>query len=170
MRRIHLFLVTALATFVLAGCQAAPRARPVKMGPVDAGAGSVEAARRQLQGTWQLVELDILSPSGEKTPVQASGRLTYDDHGNIAMRGTITGSAQVDPSALNFEGRVAIDPDAHTIKLTAVTAKSADDKRVDPKLDASKTRYYTFEGDLLKTTLKDASGTSTAMATWKRAE
>jgi hypothetical protein len=140
------------------------------MGPVDAGAGSVEAARRQLMGTWQLVELAVLSPSGEKTPVQATGRLTYDDHGNIAMRGTITGSAQVDPSALNFSGRVAIDPDAHTIKLTAVDATPRDNTRVDPKLDASKTRYYTFEGDLLKTTLKDAGGVTTAMATWKRSE
>jgi len=140
------------------------------MGPGDAGAGSVEAARRQLQGTRQLVQLDVVAPNGDTTPVQANGRLTYDDHGNIAMRGTITGSAQVDPSALNFEGRVAIDPDAHTIKLTGVTAASADDKRIDPKLDASKVRYYTFEGDLLKTTLKDAAGTTTAMATWKRVE
>jgi hypothetical protein len=170
MRTIHVLPVAVLTFALLAGCQAAPRARPVKMGPVDAGAGSVEAARRQLQGTWQLVELDVYSPSGQKTPVQASGRLTYDDHGNLAMRGTITGSAQVDPSALNFEGRVAIDPDAHTIKLTGVTAASADDKRVDPKLDASKVRYYEFEGDLLKTTLKDSAGTTTATATWKRAQ
>jgi hypothetical protein len=166
---MHFVLLSALALPLLAGCEAAPRARPVKMGPVDAGAGSIEAERRQLQGTWELVSLDVFSPSGQPTPVQASGRMVYDDHGNMQMRGTIAGNTSVDPAAVNLEGRVAIDPAAHSFRITKVDAASADDKRVDPKLDASKTRYYVFEGDLLKTTLKDASGATTATATWKRA-
>jgi hypothetical protein len=167
---MHIVLISAmLAAPALAGCQAAPRARPVKMGPVDTGLESVEAARRQLKGTWELVSLDVFSPSGERQAAQASGQLTYDEFGNLAMKGTITGGAQIDPSALNLTGRVAIDPVAHTLKITAVDAASTDDRRVDPKLDASKVRYYEFAGDLLKTTVKDASGKTTATATWKRA-
>ena len=168
MRRMTLFVLTLAVTSLVAGCTQAPRTRPVKMGPVDGGAGSVEDVRRQLKGTWELVSLDVFSPAGEKTPVQASGRLQYDEYGNLAMKGTITGSAQVDPSALNFEGRIAIDPEARTLRITAATSESKDDRRVDPKLDASKVRYYVFEGDLLKTTLKDTNGTTTATATWKK--
>jgi hypothetical protein len=170
MRRIPILLIAALATTVLAGCEAAPRSRPVKMGPVDTGLDSVEAARRQLKGTWELVSLDVFSPTGEKTTAQATGKLTYDEFGNLAMTGTVTGSAQIDPSALNLTGRVAIDPDAHTLRITSVSAASTDDKRVDPKLDASNVRYYAFSGDLLTTTLKNAAGAITATATWKRVD
>jgi hypothetical protein len=170
MRRISIALVGALALPLVAGCPAAPRARPVKMGPVDAGAGSVEAERRRLQGSWDLVSLEVFPSGGAPVPVEASGRLVYDEHGNIAMHGTITGGAHVDPAALTFEGRVAIDPDAHTLRITAVNAASADDRRVDPKLDAAHVRYYAFDGDRLHTTVKDAAGVTTATATWKRAE
>ena len=171
MRRLHALpavLIATLAVSLLSGCEAAPRARPVKMGPVDTGTGSVESVRRQLQGTWELVTLEVYSSSGEKTTAQASGRLQYDDHGNMSIHGTITGTANIDPSALNLEGRVAIDPDAHTFRITSVTAKSTDDRRVDPKLDAAHVRYYAFEGDVLTTTIKNAAGATTATATWKK--
>jgi hypothetical protein len=150
-------------------CTAAPRVRPVKMGDVDTGASSVEAVRRQLKGTWQLVSLDVFSPSGEKTAAQATGQLTCDDYGNLAMKGTITG-ANLDPSALNLTGRMTIDPDLHAIRIGGVSAANADDRRIDPKLDASNVRYYVFEGDLLKTTLKNPSGVTTATATWKKVQ
>src|SRR4051794_32826035 len=156
MRRIPVLLAGALAVALVAGCESAPRSRAVKMGPVDTGLGSVEAVRRQLMGSWELVSLDIFSPSGEKTAAQASGRLTYDEFGNLSIKGTVTGSTQIDPSALNLSGRVAIDPDLHTLRITSVTAASTDAKRVDPRLDAANVRYYAFDNDLLTTTIKNA--------------
>src|SRR5215471_475723 len=163
MRRIHLALLAAFALPVLAsGCTAAPRVRPVKMGDVDTGINSVESVRRQLKGTWELVSLDVFSPSGEKSSAQATGRLTFDEYGNLAMKGTITGAPNLDPSALNLTGRVTIDTDLHAIRIGGVSAKNADDRRIDPKLDATNTRYYVFEGDLLKTTLKNPAGVMTA--------
>jgi hypothetical protein len=169
MRRIHAVWVAAALTLpLLAGCESAPRASPVKMGPVDTGSESVEAARRQLQGTWELTALEILSPAGQRTAVQASARLQYDDYGNLSMKGTITGGPAIDPSVLNLSGRVAIDPVAHTLKFEAITAATADERRIDPALDASRVRYYEFAGDLLKTTVKAADGSPTAIATWKR--
>jgi hypothetical protein len=170
MKRIHLWLIAAtLALPPVFGCTAAPRVRPVKMGDVDTGAESMEAVRRQLKGTWQLVSLETASPSGQMVPAQASGQLTFDDYGNLAMKGTITGSSNVDPSALNLTGRVAIDPVTKTFRVGGVSAASADDRRVDPKIDPANVRYYAFEGELLKTTIKNASGATTATATWKKA-
>lgn len=170
MQRVHMFLVAAAAVIVpcLAGCQAAPRARPVEMGPVDTGLNSVESVRRQLEGTWALVSLVVYS-SGQPQPAQASGRLTYDKYGNMAIEATITGGAQLEPSALNASGRVTIDPGKKTLVIGGITAESADQRRIDPKLDASHVRYYDLQGDQLTTTTKDANGAPTATVTWKRA-
>ena len=169
MRRVPLGMVAAaLLLLPVFGCTGAPRTRPVKMGDVDTGLTSVESARRQLKGTWELVSLELLSPSGQKTTADAKGRLVYDEYGNLAITGTITGTNTLDPSALNLTGRVTIDPDKKTLTIAGVQAANADAKRVDPKLDPSLVRYYAFEGDLLKTTIKDANGVATAVATWKK--
>lgn len=169
MRRVPLSCLWALVALIpLAGCESAPRARPVKMGDVASGGDSVESIRRQLKGTWDLVSLELVAANGAKTPVQASGRLTYDDYGNMAMKGSIAGGQTIDPSVLNLTGQVAIDPTQHSFRFTQIRAGSADDRRVDPTIDASKVRYYEFEGDTLKTTLKDAKGATTAVAAWKK--
>ena len=164
-------ILTAVALALLvSGCTAAPRVRPVKMGDVDTGINSVEAVRRQLKGTWELVSLDVFSPSGEKAAAPATGRLTFDEYGNLAMKGTIAGGPALDPAALNLTGRVSIDPDLHAFRVGGVSAADADARRIDPKLDATNVRYYAFEGDRLKTTLKNPSGVTTATATWKKVE
>lgn len=49
-------------------CHAAPRGRPVKMGPVDTGPQSVEATRRQLEGAWELVKLETYPAPGKVVP------------------------------------------------------------------------------------------------------
>ena len=124
--RPALTLLVALALPLAAGCPAAPRARPVKMGDVDTGHGTVETERRRLKGTWQLASLEIISASGQPLTVQAQGTLTYDDFGNLAMKGTVTGGAEVESAALNITGRAVIDPDAHTIRILDVQAPNAD--------------------------------------------
>jgi len=169
MQRLHCRLAVAILLLpILAACTGAPRTRPVKAGDVDTGATSVEAVRRQLMGSWELTSLVIHSPTGEKTPAQASGTMRYDEYGNMSMRGTVTGTSTLDPSLLNLTGRVAIDPTAKTLKFTAVDAATADDRRVDPALDAKNTRYFEFTGDLLLTTVKAPDGKTTATAMWKR--
>jgi hypothetical protein len=171
MRRTQaICLAAALAAPLLAACESAPRARAVKMGPVDTGGDSVEAARRQLKGTWELTTLELIAPDGARTPVEATGRLQYDDFGNLSMRGNVTGSQHIDPSVLNLTGQVAIDPAAHTLRFRGIKAETADDRLIDPKLDAAHVRYYEFTGDLLITTVKDAAGAPTAVATWKRVD
>jgi len=129
----------------------------------------MESVRRQLQGTWELTTLQLFSPAGQPIPATATGRLKYDEYGNLSMQGTVNGP-DVDSSVLNLSGRAAIDPVAHTLKFEAISAKTLDDKRIDPQLDAKRVRYYEFVGDLLKTTIKSPEGATTATATWKRVE
>lgn len=167
MRAAHAGLVIGL--IALAACQAAPRARPVKMGPTDTGPASIESERRRLQGAWDLVSLDVVSASGEKHAVPATGRMQYDDYGNLAVRGAVQGTETVDPAVLNMTARVTIDPATHSFKVMNVQSATADQRRLDPSLDANLRRYYEFDGDLLKTTVKNAQGATTAVLTWKRA-
>lgn len=161
-------VAAALLLPVTLGCEAAPRQRPVKMGPVDAGPGSVEWVRRQLQGTWVLTGLDLFSPSGERIAAQATGRLEYDEFSNLSMQGNLTAGPEIDSSVLNLTGRVAIDPKKQTLQFQDVDAPTPDGKRVDPLLAATHVRYYELTGDLLKITVKDAKGLTTATATWKK--
>jgi len=170
MQRAHLFaLALLLALPCVAACPAAPRARPVKMGPVDTGANSVEAVRRQLQGSWQLVSLEVYSADGQKHTAQATGTLIYDEYGNLALRATISGGDKIEQADLNLTGRLTIDADNHLFRVGGVAADTPDQRRVDPKLDPSHVRYYEFAADLLKTTTKNASGVTTATITWRRA-
>jgi len=160
-----------LALPIVTGCEAAPRARPVKGGPVETGAGSLESVRRQLQGSWQLVSLEVMTPGGGLATVPATGHLKYDEYGNLTIDGRLTtAAAGVDPNVLNMSGRAVIDPDKHLLRFQDVQAKTAaEDRPLDTRIDPTKVRYFEFVGDQLKTTTKDATGATTAVATWKKA-
>jgi hypothetical protein len=169
MQRTALRSLTAVVVVVAAyGCHAAPRGRAVELGPVDTGAGSVEATRRHLRGTWELVTLDVYPADARPVTVQATGRLVYDEFGNLSMRGTVAGGPAIDASVLNLTGRVVIDPDTHSLRFESITARTADEKRLDPQFDTRHVRYYEFVGDLLKMTTRGADGSVLAVATWRR--
>ena len=78
-----------LAVFVLitatAACAAAPRERPIGLGPVDTGAGSLTAARKYLEGRWSLTSFDVYPPGGAPIRLNGSGTLVYDAYSNLQM-------------------------------------------------------------------------------------
>ena len=169
-RKLSLVVVTA-SLLLLGACESSPRQRPVRMGDVDTGTDSMEAVRRRLKGTWNLVSLQLYSASGQPTTADASGRLQYDEYGNMSIQAAVKGApCGFEPTAVNINGRVAIDPVGHVLNFMDVAARSPDELRIDPKLDASRRRYYEFEGDLLKTTVKSQAGTPVSVATWKKSE
>jgi hypothetical protein len=157
-----------LALFLLAGtiagaaaCAGAPRQRPVKAGPVSTGPDSLEAVRHQLEGTWELVSLQVVAPDGRTVTRPAGGRLTYDAYGNMSMEGS-GGDAHL----ITFEGRAVIDTVRREFRLADVTGSGALPSQASPE----KVRSYEFDGPLLKTSVKDASGRVTAVVTWRRSE
>src|SRR4029453_14585270 len=107
--RAAIGIAIALATFM--ACAETPTSTPVKTraakgGSVDAGPSSMEAERRRLQGAWELTSPQVFSPTGEPRAADATGRLEYDEYGNLTMRGTVRGGPDIDNSALNITGRV----------------------------------------------------------------
>ena len=168
MRPVASLLAAGLLVATVA-CTASERQRPMGMGDVYAGTGSLEAIRRQLQGTWELVAIETSPESGgPRVPVKATGTLTYDEYGNLTID-----ARSSDPSApvaarevpmVSFKGRAAIDAVKHELQLMNLTGN------VDPNEVLSPERRRLFEVDA--TTLKLSSinekGDVTAISTWRR--
>ena len=152
------------ALLLLAACHPAPRHAPAKMGPVETGPGSLEFVRRQLQGTWDLVKFETMSTQGQATEVKASGMLTYDEYGNLAMYGKA--EAPSGPLALDMSGRAVIDVTKHQLKILNATGNTQVTEMQEVSLD--RTRTYAFDGPLLRLSTLDAAGKVSATSVWKK--
>ena len=156
-----------VAVVVGMGC-AASRQPPVQAGGVNTGPGSLDAVRRQLEGTWDLVTLAVMPALGAAlVPVAAQGTLTYDKNGNLSIDAKTSDSyapvAAQSGGVIAFEGKAVIDPAKSELQLT--------DKggNVDPKAKLSpERRRYAFEGDLLRLSSIDGAGRVTTTSTWRR--
>jgi hypothetical protein len=158
----------ACSWLCVAGCAPSPRQRPVKMGPVDAGAGSLEAARRDLEGTWVLQTLEIVNPSGGFESVKASGTLAYDAYSNLQINGKIDDPRLQKSIPLDFNGRVVIDPSKREFYPADIEAGPKVDTAKLAPIGLDKVRKFEIAGDRLVVTYQDASGKPTAKTTWRR--
>src|SRR5690349_9982578 len=86
-------LACLLAAHSLAGCAATPSRRPLKTSAINTGAGTPEAIRKQLEGTWSLTSFSVFDQAGAAKVVEASGRLSYDAYGNLDLSGKIADPA-----------------------------------------------------------------------------
>ena len=166
----HARLVMAAVLLATAGCAAAPRTRPIKIGdPVNTGPGSMEAVRRQLQGTWQLVALESVPPAGgARAPVAATATLVYDEFANLTIDGRTTDPAAPvaarEKALVSFKGRAVIDAAKGELKLMDLTGNVNPDEVLSPE----RRRRYEFDAGLLKLSSFDDRGEVTAISTWRR--
>jgi hypothetical protein len=174
-RRTHSMLpvVLTLVAAMLAGCKAQPRTRPVKMGDVDTGPNSVEAARRQLEGTWDLTSLETYASPGA-APTKAEGItavLSYDAHGNLRIMGN-PGSAGTLPAGasglLTYSGRAVIDPIKKELRLLDVKGETDPNATLSKEVAVGRVRRYTIENGVLTISVLDAAGQPSATTTWKK--
>jgi hypothetical protein len=168
-----MILVGVLGAALVAGCAAAPRQRPVKMGDVDTGANSLEAARRQLEGTWDLTSLKTYSSPGT-APTKAEGItavLSYDAYGNLRIMGN-PGSAGTLPGGasglLTYSGRAVIDPVKKELRLLDIEGGTDPNVTLDKELAVGRVRRYTIENGVLTISVLDAAGQPSATTTWKK--
>jgi hypothetical protein len=165
-------LSAALAA--VAGCAAQERTRPVRMGPVDTGAGSLEAVRRQFEGTWAIDRLEVPDAKGTLVPVNAKGGMKMDAFGNLEVRGTLDGPLPGGVSApgvqlIEYGGRLVIDVQKSVFRLMAPEASAPIDKallaRLDPKLER---KYGFLEPGLLRVSTIGPSGAPTIVTTFRK--
>jgi hypothetical protein len=169
----------ALVTFVLAGaaagsgCAAAERATPIELGPVDTGPGTLADVRRRLEGSWDLVTLEVRDASGNMTPAKAQALLTYDAYGNMRVRGRLNDSlpdaaAKLASSAVDYSGQIVIDPRRNEFRMTEQQAAEPLDKELQSVLRLSRVRRYELSADTLKIHVVDEGNAVVATTTFRK--
>jgi hypothetical protein len=178
------FLVAGLAVLT-AGCKAGPRRTPVLTAPVETGSGSLEAARKSLEGRWTLVSLDVTSPDGKQAKVDATGELTFDAFGNLGIEYRLSDEGRQALEGLGIRpanpritssGRVTIDPPQRRITYMPPDAES---RAFDQDLAARRAnpfalehpRFYTIDPDgTLTLVTRHDNGQDAVKGRWKRAQ
>lgn len=152
----------------------APRARPIKGGPVDEGAGSLTTARKYLEGRWLLQSFDVYPPGEAPITLKGAGTLTYDDFGNLAMEiradqaaSDLLRAAGIDIRAdgiISSSGRTAVDMPNRT---STFVIQGQPTTGIGP-LAPSRPRHWQVDGDVLTLTTKDEAGKALSVARWKK--
>jgi hypothetical protein len=142
--------------------------RPVAINP-EAGAGATESARRELEGTWELVALEWApADDAARVAVQATGTLVYDAYGNLTIDARTTDPAAPvaarEKNTLSFRGRAVIDSVKRELKLMDLEGNVNPDEVLSPE----RRRRYEIQADTLTLSSFDDRGQVTAVATWRR--
>ena len=152
-------------------CKSAPSQRPLGMGPVDTGPGSVEYVRRELQGTWILDRFETVDAAGQAHAVKAQATLTYDQYGNMSVAGRLLEAVAGQPSSstdnmLHYSGRVVIDTDKREFRLQST--EGATDPALQSTVGLDLVRKYEINNNRLTITYVDAQGKTTARTIFRR--
>jgi hypothetical protein len=174
MRSVLTRVLLAAVVFSLAACEAAPRQRPVKLGPVDEGPGSLVEARKYLEGRWTLESFEVHSPGKPVIKPKGMGTLTYDDFGNlrIEIRADEAASDLLRASGIDIKdgvissnGRTAVDIPNKTLTYVIEGQPAA----ASGPLATRRPRYWQVEGNVLTLTTKDDAGNPASVSVWRKA-
>jgi hypothetical protein len=173
MSRVARLVVIGTLVSLSVSCAPAPIYRPIKGGDVDTGAGTLEAVRQQLKGTWALLAYEVYE-NGKAHRIPAQGEMTYDEFGNLKLVGQLkqTGTAAASakpPMLLNYAGRAVIDVRTHELRLLDVNegAEPLPGNIADAVTPAN-VRKYDLKADTLALTVLDPKGQPTASSSWKK--
>ena len=167
--------LTAAVLVAAAACGPAPRQKPVLMGPVDQGAGSLVEARKYLEGRWNLESFEVYPPGKPPIALKGAGTLNYDQFGNLRMEiradqssSDILRAAGIDirDGTISSDGRTVVDLPNKT--LTYVV--EGQPKAGGGPLAASRPRHWQVDGDLLTLTTQDDAGKPLSIGKWRRAK
>ena len=159
-------LVGIVCAAMVVGCSSAPRQRPVKMGEVEQGPGTLESVRRQLEGNWMLADYELLSgPNAGKQPVV--GQLSYDAYGNLSVLARIDRAGQA-PEVIEYSGRAVIDVRDETLKLDGIEYKRRPTAATLQAAGLEEPRHYVFSDGTLTLSVLGPDGKPTAHVVWKR--
>lgn len=123
----------------------------------------------QFIGDWVLVSYIVFPIEGGQRDMDYVGYLSYDDHGNMAGLGmprNLPERAESDPqvrAGFGYWGSVSVDTEGGRV-IHHVEGAPTQPRWV----GGDNIRYYEFEDNLLKLSLKDNTGRISATLTWTR--
>ena len=165
------FLAFVLMSVAAAGCTGP------KMAPVETGPGTLQAARKYLEGRWTLVSYEIVRPGQQPIQLKGGGLLTYDSFGNLDIEVQASDPAVAAELAragvpltngvLSTKGRTRIDMQGRTLSYVL------DEKRPvategDGPLALNRPRHWVVEGNVLTLTIKDDKEQPLAVSKWQK--
>jgi hypothetical protein len=170
-----MLVVFGVAVSGIAGCAGGPRSKPIPTTEIDKGTGTLQGARKFLEGRWALTSFEVFPPNTEKIAVPGSGVMTYDDYGNLKMEIRTDEQTAVrlegvgifmDRGVISSDGRTTIDIVNKTLTYVLEGQPPAG-APVGP-LATSRPRYWEVTTDTLTLSTKDDSGRTLSIAKWKR--
>jgi hypothetical protein len=165
-------MVAALAT---TACAAKPINKPMGLGAVDTGAGSLTAARQYLEGRWSLVSYEIFPTGQQPIKLDGNGTLSYDEFGNMDIQIRVEpATAQTleragiasDQGVISTKGRTAVDMQART--LTYVLTGQPTFVAPAGPLALNLPRHWAVNGNVLTLTTKGADGRTLSEGRWQK--
>ena len=172
-----------LSLAAIAACKGGTSSMPYRTSPVASGPNTIEAARKELEGTWTLVSLVVQNASGARATPEAAGVLTWDAYGNLIVEYRISDAGLKALEAIGVrpptpvirtEGRAVINPQKKEVQYVPPDAAS---RPFDPKLAAARTdpfalerlRYYSLDADgVLTFSTRHDNGQDASVGRWKK--
>jgi len=148
-------------------------------GPVDKGPGTLAAARKYLEGRWDLQTFDIMPP-GQATihlsKQTGKGTLIYDDFGNLEMDIKVDGPTakllsaagiQTTNGSLYSKGKTAVDMQGHTLRF--ILEGQPPTGAPSGPIALNRLRHWQVDGNVLTLTTKDDAGKVLSAGKWQKA-
>ena len=154
-------------------CAAAPRERPLPLGRVESGPGTLAEARKFLEGRWALESFEVRPPGRAPIALKGSGVLNYDDFGNLRMEiradqasSDLLRAAGIDirDGVISSEGRTAIDLQNRTLTYFVEGQPASGGG----PLATNRPRHWEVTADVLTLTTRDDSGAPLSIGRWKK--
>jgi len=161
------------ATVMIASAGCAKEKNPIKLGPVDTGAGTLTSARAFLNGRWILESFEVRLPNQPPVVLKGAGMLTFDESSNLSMHITAdqqssdllrAGGVDIRDGQIITEGRAAVDLQNHT--MTYILDGQA--PLIRGPLGTDQKRHWVVDGNILILTTKDQAGQPTSIGRWRK--
>lgn len=142
----------------------------VFISPVAKTADDVEATRQQFIGDYELVSYVTFPEQGGQVEMNYIGRISYDAFGNMSGLGMPRDlPARQQQSGERISGGFAYwGKVSYNLELGQVIHHVEGSPMIPAWVGGDNVRYFEFEGDLLKLSLKNAQGRVTGTLTWRR--
>jgi hypothetical protein len=160
---------------MIPACSAAPIDKPLPMGPIETGPGTLEEARNYLHGEWALLSMEIFPPDQPSIRAAATGTMVYDDYSNMKVDVQLSpetaklaeqNGIPAPDGVVKTDGRTVIDINSKSISYVLDGQESF--RPPQGPLDLNRPRYWDVKGNMLTLRTKDATGRVLSVSVWQK--
>jgi hypothetical protein len=165
--------VAALSLAVLVAATAACTYKP-RTEPPNTGQGTVNQARKFLEGSWSLVSFTIYPPNGQPIAMQGTGTLLYDDFNNMTM------TLEADAASATLLAKAGLPMEGNRFSTKGKTIVDMQNRTLRYVLDGQhigvttgpmaidRLRHWEVTDNTLTLTTKDDTGKALSVGKWQR--